>query len=107
MFSDEDVRKIAILDLRLINCDRNEGNILVKKEKGKCKLIPIDHGLILPSVFEACTYDLIWMDWEHVEQPWTEEELEYLSKINPKEDVLKLTKYFKFRDVCLRNFRIA
>ncbi len=30
-FPDEEVRKIAILDLRILNCDRNEGNILVKK----------------------------------------------------------------------------
>lgn len=50
------------MDLRILNCDRNEANILVRKmtvvgkEKGKgrvvFKLIPIDHGLSFPDNFE-------------------------------------------------------
>lgn len=42
----------------MINCDRNDANILIKKvmigkEKPKkfIKLIPIDHGLCLPDNF--------------------------------------------------------
>lgn len=31
MFNTKEVQKIAILDLRIINCDRNEENILVRK----------------------------------------------------------------------------
>lgn len=31
VFPLEEVHKIAILDLRILNCDRNEENILVKK----------------------------------------------------------------------------
>ena len=30
-FDTEEVHKIGILDLRILNCDRNEANILVKK----------------------------------------------------------------------------
>lgn len=30
MFVSE-VHKIALLDLRILNCDRNDGNILIKK----------------------------------------------------------------------------
>ena len=32
LFSIEEVHKIAILDIRILNCDRNEENILVKKK---------------------------------------------------------------------------
>lgn len=56
-FDIEEVHKIGILDIRIINCDRNEANILVKKlihketKKKFFKLIPIDHGLSLPDNF--------------------------------------------------------
>jgi hypothetical protein len=54
-----EVHKIAILDLRILNCDRNEANILVVKKliagpKGTVKstmLVPIDHGLTFPDNF--------------------------------------------------------
>lgn len=106
-FPDEEVRKIAILDLRILNCDRNEGNILVKKEKKTLELIPIDHGLSFPDCFEASIYDIVWMEWPQVKKPWTPTELEYIRKIDPKADVENLSNHFKFRDICLRNFRIA
>jgi len=32
LYSVEQAHKIAILDLRIMNCDRNEENILVKKK---------------------------------------------------------------------------
>lgn len=52
-----EVRKIAILDILMLNCDRNEGNILVKRERGnRMTLIPIDHGLCLPDCIDICTY---------------------------------------------------
>ena len=31
IFIIREVRKIAILDIRILNCDRNDGNILVTK----------------------------------------------------------------------------
>ena len=58
-FDVSEVHKIAILDLRILNCDRNEANILVVKKltsghKGTHRttsLIPIDHGLSFPDNF--------------------------------------------------------
>jgi len=107
VFPDDQVRKIALLDIRILNCDRNEGNILVRKEKGMLNLIPIDHGLSFPDSFQACTYDVVWMEWPQTKKKWMPLELDYISKIDPKADVEKLSKHFKFRDICLRNFRIA
>lgn len=31
MFQTDEVHKVGILDIRILNCDRNEENILVKK----------------------------------------------------------------------------
>lgn len=39
IFSVEEVHKIAILDIRIINCDRNDQNILVKKTRAKGKIL--------------------------------------------------------------------
>lgn len=75
-FPREEVHKIAILDLRLLNLDRNEQNILVNihsqvVQRGdgkrvnvkKFKLIPIDHGLCIPDNLAVCSFDLCWLSW--------------------------------------------
>ena len=49
LFDKDEVHKIAILDLRILNLDRNASNILVKKQGDQYKLIPIDHGLSIPD----------------------------------------------------------
>jgi hypothetical protein len=70
LFSVDEVHKIAILDLRILNLDRNTANILVqevfdkKKNKKKKVLIPIDHGLSLPDNLEVCSFDLAWLSWD-------------------------------------------
>lgn len=68
VFPVEEVHKIAILDMRLANCDRNGGNILVKRCSGKTmcqwQLIPIDHGYCLPSTFADISFE--WMFWPQV-----------------------------------------
>lgn len=59
MFSNDEVHKIAVLDLRICNLDRNACNILVSKDKKS--LIPIDHGLTMPDSLEVCSFDLAWL----------------------------------------------
>jgi len=75
-FSTDDVHRIAILDLRILNLDRNEGNILVQKaedKKGNRKLIlvPIDHGMSLPDTLELCSFDLCWLGWPQAEEKFS------------------------------------
>ena len=55
LFSADEVHKIAILDVRLLNLDRNPCNILVQNhvnsrtgEQSKI-LVPIDHGMTIPD----------------------------------------------------------
>lgn len=44
-------------------------------------------------------YDVIWMEWGHVKKKWTPAELSYIKRIDPRGDVERLSKHFKFRDV--------
>ena len=49
-FPVKEVHKIAVLDMRLANTDRNGANILVcRGENNELKLVPIDHGYCLPE----------------------------------------------------------
>ncbi len=63
-FPVEDVHKIAILDMRLANTDRNGSNILVRRQGGKCRLTPIDHGMIMPASVEDLSFE--WLFWPQV-----------------------------------------
>jgi hypothetical protein len=65
-FPVQEVHKIAILDLRLANADRNAGNILARRKPDGSggqtwELIPIDHGYCLPASFEDLSFE--WMYW--------------------------------------------
>jgi len=81
-----------------------EGNTKNKKEY---RLIPIDHGLCFPDCFEIYAHELIWMDYSQAKQPFTEEEIQFIDRIDPVEDCKRLKERLGFREVCLRNFRIA
>lgn len=48
LFSKDDVHRIGILDLRILNCDRHTGNMMFNMEEKR--LIPIDHALSFPSI---------------------------------------------------------
>ena len=66
-FSAAEVHKIAVLDLRLANADRNGGNILAKRERdGSWALTPIDHGYCLPDTWEDMSFE--WSHWRQVRQ---------------------------------------
>ena len=68
-FHKDEIHKIAILDLRIFNLDRNDQNILVKIKKDPKtkklvrKLVPIDHGMSIPESFEITSFEIVWMDW--------------------------------------------
>merc|ERR1712110_1083741 len=64
-FTSREVHKIGILDIRILNCDRNEENILIQKDRdiNIWRLIPIDHGLCIPEKIEIGWCDWIWLNW--------------------------------------------
>jgi phosphatidylinositol 4-kinase type 2 len=60
----DEVHKIAILDIRLMNADRNAANLIVRKMSDKSlQLVPIDHGYCLRSVCDVSWMDWCWLDW--------------------------------------------
>jgi hypothetical protein len=69
LFHKDEVHKIAILDLRILNLDRNDSNILVqikkdiKKNRNVKTLVPIDHGLCFPDNLAICSFDIAWLSW--------------------------------------------
>jgi hypothetical protein len=67
--SAEQVHKIAILDIRLLNADRNAANLLVRRTwEGSLELVPIDHGYCLRAVPDVSWMDWCWLDWPQLKQ---------------------------------------
>jgi hypothetical protein len=65
----EEVHKIAILDIRIMNADRNAANLLVRrKEDNSLELVPIDHGFCLRSVCDVSWMDWCWLDWPQLKE---------------------------------------
>jgi len=69
-YSDDQVHRLAVLDIRMCNADRHSGNILVRSnENGRPTLIPIDHGYTLPSKVGEATFE--WLDWPAAKRPFS------------------------------------
>jgi hypothetical protein len=54
LFGSEQVHRLGVLDIRLLNLDRHLGNILVvddgpSVDSDRYQLVPIDHGFVLPE----------------------------------------------------------
>lgn len=107
------MHKIAILDLRILNLDRNECNILVtyKKKANTNKRVktlnPIDHGLCIPDNLAVCSFDLAWLSWRQAEKPFSNKTMKFIEAIDIDEDIKLLENTFKFRPICLRNIKIS
>lgn len=99
------VHRIGILDIRIFNTDRHAGNLLVSKldsmgSFGQVKLIPIDHGLCLPETLEDPYFE--WIHWPQASIPFSEDELEYIEKLDYKDDCKMLQKELPMiREACL------
>ncbi|CAI9096402.1 OLC1v1032545C1 [Oldenlandia corymbosa var. corymbosa] len=100
------VHRIGILDVRILNTDRHAGNLLVRKHNGagnfsQVELIPIDHGLCLPESLEDPYFE--WIHWPQASIPFSEDELEYIEKLDPVKDSEMLRAELPMiREACLR-----
>ncbi|XP_020576427.1 phosphatidylinositol 4-kinase gamma 4-like [Phalaenopsis equestris] len=107
-FPVEEVHKIAVLDLRLVNTDRHAGNILFCRdgEAGKISLVPIDHGYCLPEHFEDCTFD--WLFWPQARHPFDSRTLDYIKSLDAEKD-LALLKFYGWEPSpdCAQTFHIS
>ncbi|KAK9707114.1 hypothetical protein RND81_07G173400 [Saponaria officinalis] len=100
------VHRIGILDIRIFNTDRHAGNLLVRKLDGvgtfgQVELIPIDHGLCLPESLEDPYFE--WIHWPQSSLPFSEDELDYIEKLDPYKDCDMLRSELPMiREACLR-----
>ncbi len=76
----EAVRRLATLDIRLLNADRHNCNILVNQET----VYPIDHSSSLPEGRITMLFD--WVKWPQAFTPFTKEEKTYIANLKPIED---------------------
>ena len=85
----DQVRKIAILDIRLLNSDRHEYNLIYEDER----LIPIDHSGILTT---NSLVGFLWIAWAQSHTAFSKEEKVYINSLNPMDDYRLLIDEFKF-----------
>lgn len=91
-FSVASVHHIGILDIRIMNLDRHAGNMLVMKHDRNdasyggmvAELVPIDHGFCLPEWLDDPYFE--WLHWPQASIPFSDYELEYISKLDPFKD---------------------
>uniref|UniRef100_K3XAU6 Uncharacterized protein n=1 Tax=Globisporangium ultimum (strain ATCC 200006 / CBS 805.95 / DAOM BR144) TaxID=431595 RepID=K3XAU6_GLOUD len=112
-FTLHQVHKIVLLDMRLLNTDRNDANILVRKKRSATtgqvehELIPIDHGYCLPQYLEIAWCDWCWYNWPQLRQPLSSEDRKYILSLSAFEDTETLSKKIPLRRACRRNMIIA
>jgi hypothetical protein len=116
-FPAAEVHKIAILDLRLGNTDRNGSNILARRRRaagdatvagdaGEWELIPIDHGCCLPDRFEDLSFE--WQWWPQAEAPFDDAARRYIASLDADRDAAALAAHgLAFRPECLRVLRVC
>ncbi|GAB5362878.1 hypothetical protein AAMO2058_000836200 [Amorphochlora amoebiformis] len=116
MFPASEVHKIAILDIRMANTDRNEANILVRRrgENGVRKngkedihLIPIDHAYSLPDTLEIAWTDWVWLEWPQAKVPFDEKTRRFVKNLDIEADIKLLRTTLGIREACLRTMRIT
>lgn len=81
-FRADHVQRIAILDLRLLNCDRHGGNVLVAADRSS--LVPIDHSYVLPHGWADPEFE--WQQWPQSRLPFGPEELAYIARLDASRD---------------------
>jgi len=86
-FDVDEVHKIGILDIRVVNLDRHLGNILVTQDEharggSGLRLVPIDHGYILPDYRDLSDVNLEWIYWKQCKQPFSEHSLAYIASLD-------------------------
>lgn len=106
----DEVHKIAVLDIRLLNADRNSANLLCRRrpeDPDYIELIPIDHGYCLRTVSDVSWFDWCWLDWAQMKQPISKKTKEYILGLDIEADVRVLRERLHIRSEALDYFRAS
>ena len=106
----DEVHKIAILDIRIMNADRNVANILCQRipdDPDHFRLIPIDHGYSLRSKCDVAWFDWCWLDWPQMKEPLSSITRDYVLGLDIEADVRLLQERLNMKDDVLDYFRCS
>lgn len=104
LFSVEDVHRIAMLDLLLVNCDRNGGNFLVTNDN---QLVPIDHSFCLPDYrFLTDLQWFEWMNWRQSKLAITDSAKQFLFDFDIS-SAIKKARQLNIREECIWTMRLS
>jgi len=106
----DEVQKIAILDIRIMNADRNSANLLCRRNRedpDMFEIIPIDHGYCLRSVADVCWFDWCWLDWPQVKQPLSKKTRKFILGLDIEADVRMLQERLRLPTEALDYFRAS
>lgn len=105
-FPVNEVHKIGILDIQMLNVDRHSGNILIRKTKNNSMILtPIDQGFSLPDNLECSWFE--WMNWPQSKIPFDDEAKAYITRIDIDRDALMLQKELAIRPECIKTMKIT
>lgn len=105
-YKTDQIHRIGLLDLRLLNTDRHGGNILVSNPS-KPTLTPIDHGYALgnkDSLKEILDFE--WRNWSQAEEPFSPETKAAVLAVDVERDV-KILKSLGIEDDAIMLFRAS
>lgn len=106
----EEVHKIAVLDIRIMNADRNTANLICRRDPENpdfFELVPIDHGYCLRTAADVCWFDWCWLDWPQLKEPVSKRTRDYILKLNIEEDAKMLKERLNIPDRALDYFRAS
>lgn len=89
-FDEAQSMRVALLDCRMFNCDRHEGNILVTEPRdGSIRrgIVPIDHAFCLPAFGFFREAEFAWRYWLSASSPFGPDVIEYVRCIDVDADV--------------------
>jgi len=76
VYSAEEIHKMGLLDILILNTDRNEENVLVhqsKTDKKDHEFIFIDHGLCFSRRLDITIDSWAWLFWKQANIPFSQE----------------------------------
>ena len=101
-----EVQKIAILDMLILNADRNEGNILFQRGRKGIRLIPIDHGLSLGSVLQIRESEVVWTSFPQIKSALVPELIEHVKSMRPEKLARRLKRKLRIEQDSLDLLRL-
>jgi len=104
----EEIHKIAILDIRIMNADRNSANLLVRRATNNAlKLVPIDHGYCLRTCSDVSWMDWCWLDWPQLKMPISDKLKKYVLDLDIEADARLLSEQLAIPQEAIDIFRAS